>query len=38
MAVRATSTLGTGGIANPVVSTAETGLAATGTLLTLVFG
>jgi hypothetical protein len=38
MALRAASTLGTGGIANPVVSTAETGLAATGTILTLVLG
>ena len=38
MMLRATSTLGTGGIANPVVSTAETGLAATGTILTLVLG
>lgn len=38
MALRATSTLGTGGVANPVVSTAETGLAATGTILTLVLG
>jgi hypothetical protein len=38
MALRATSTLGTGGIANPVVSTAETCLAATGTILTLVLG
>jgi hypothetical protein len=38
MALRGASTLGTGGIANPVVSTAETGLAATGTILTLVLG
>ena len=38
MALRTASTLGTGGIANPVVSTAETGLAATGTILTLVLG
>ena len=38
MAARATSTLGTGGIANPLVSTVETSLAATGTLLTLVLG
>jgi hypothetical protein len=38
MALRSASTLGTGGIANPVVSTAETGLAATGTVMTLVLG
>lgn len=37
-AVRALSTATTGGIGNPVVSTAEAGVAITGTFLTIAFG